>query len=533
MSSRLLLFAFLCVASLSTGCVVADRPPDDRPGDVTFLWTFSGLRCDQARDVAGVNITIPGESLANNGRYACTTAGVDGITLNDFEPGAYSFNLQAVNFQNQILFEASGSFTLSGDRTITVDLTPTGSPGSYAYLNWTFPGNASCAQAGVSSVEVLLDNLPSHSVTCTQGQSSPGLQTPFLAPGQHSIELIARSASGQPLYSFRGGLTTRAYDPVSASYALVSLLPPPPRTGDVTFLWTFGGRRCDQARDVTGVIITIPGMTVPNNGRFPCNTSGVDGIALRNLAPGSYTFKLQGADFQNQILFEANGSFTINGDTRVTVDLLPVGPASSYAYLNWTFPSNASCAQAGVATVNITLGQLAPTSFSCSDGQTSQGLRTPSLAPGEHSIELIARDASGRPLYYFNGTLVTQAYNTVQSTYSLHAVGGAAISWRFSDGSTTFDCNALDPTGNLQVGINFQNTATGEWVYGTAGDWHRCSDKPIVYSFLRPGNYKVALYTRTSNNVEYRSNPSIPAIQVQAHVFPGPGSALEVIMYRQ
>jgi hypothetical protein len=70
-------------------------------------------------------------------------------------------------------------------------------------------------------------------------------------------------------------------------------------------------------------------------------------------------------------------------------------------------------------------------------------------------------------------------------------------------------------------------------MYASAGDCHLCGSKPIVYSFLRPGNYRVSLYTRTSNNVEYRSNPSIPVILVQAHVFPGSGSALEVMMYRQ
>ncbi|HEX8697638.1 MAG TPA: hypothetical protein VF815_02265 [Myxococcaceae bacterium] len=529
MSSRLLL-ALLCIVSVSTGCVVKDGPSDPRPGNVTFLWTFSGFRCDQVRDVAGVDILIPGEPLANDGRFACSTAGVDGITLHDFAPGSYAFTLRAVNFQNQILFEANGTFFINGNQTVSVDLAPTGSPGSYAYLNWTFPGNVSCAQAGVASVDVLLDNLAPHNVPCIQGQDTPGLQTPFLAPGTHSIEFIARAPSGQPLYFYRGTLTTRAYEPVYASFRLV---PPPAQPGDVTFLWTFGGRRCDQARDVYGVNISIPGEPLANNGRFACNTAGVDGITLHDFAPGSYNFTLEAVNFQNQVLFGANGTFTVNGDRTVAVDLAPVGNPSSYAYLNWTFPGNQGCAQAGVASVDIKLDTRATANFSCSEGQTSPGLQTPALDPGEHFIEFIARDASGRPLYYFNGTLVTQAYNPVAASYSLYAVGGAAISWKFSGGSTPFDCNTADPTGTLRVGINFQDTNTGEWVYGSAGDWHGCTDKPIVYSFLRPGTYKVSLYAKTSNNVEYRSNPSLPPIQVQAHVFPGPSGALEVTMFRQ
>jgi hypothetical protein len=523
MSSRLLI-AFFCIASALTGC------GGPQPGDVSFLWTFSGLRCDQVRDVAGVNITIPGEVLANNGRFACSTAGVDGITLHDFAPGTYAFVLQAVNFQDQLLFEANGTFTINGNRTVMVDLTPTGNPGSYAYLNWTFPGNASCAQAGVGTVDVLLDNLASHSVPCPQGQATPGLQTPYLAPGDHSIEFIARSPSGQPLYSYKGVLTTLAYNPVYASYNL-GRLPPPP--GDVTFLWTFGGRRCDQAREIIGVNVTIPGEVLANNGRFACSTGGVDGITLHDFVPRTYSFTLQAVNAQNQILFEANGTFTIGGNRTVMVDLTPVGSPTSYAYLSWTFPNNLSCAQAGVASVDITLGNTASRSFACNVGQTPPGLQTPNLAPGEHFIEFIARAANGQPLYYFNGSLTTQAYNPISASYSLYAVGGAAISWMFSDGSVTFDCNVVDPAGNLQVGVNFQDTTTGEWVYGTQGDWHGCSDKPILYSFLRPGTYKVSLYARTNTNVEYRSNPNIAPIVVQAHQFPSPNNALEVTMYRQ
>ena len=522
-----LLVAMFCIGSLFTGCVVSDK---SSPGDVSFLWTFAGLRCDQARDMYGVNITIPGQSLVNGGKFACSTEGVDGITLHDFAPRSYAYTLQAVDFQNRVLFEASGTFVINGSKTVQADLAPTGSPGSYAYLNWTFPGNASCAQANVATVDVLLDGSAPYSASCTDGQTSQGLRTPFLAPGLHSIELVARSPSGQPLYSFQGGPTTRAYDPVSATYSLAAVQVEP---GDVTFLWTFGGLRCDQARDVYGVNITIPGEVLVNNGRYACNTAGVDGIVLHDFAPGSYSFTLQGVDFQNRIRFEASGTFVINGNRTVMVDLASVGSLPSYAYLNWTFPSNMSCAQAGVASVDITLDDLGSHNFACSQGQTSPGLQTPDLALGSHFIEFIARDASGLPLTDFNGELVTQANNPVSATYGLYVIGGASISWQFSDGSVTFDCNALDPTGNMQVGVNFQDTSTGEWVYGAMGDWHRCADKPIVYSYLRPGTYKLSLYAKTSTNVEYRSNPNIAPIQVQAQCFPGPGGALQVTMFRQ
>ncbi|MBN1203880.1 MAG: hypothetical protein JXB05_03015 [Myxococcaceae bacterium] len=307
--------------------------------------------------------------------------------------------------------------------------------------------------------------------------------------------------------------------------------PPPPSTpGDVTFLWTFAGLRCNEARDVYGVNITIPGEQLHNNGQYPCSANDVDGITLHDFAPGSYSYTLEAVDFRNQVLFEASGTFVINGDRTVTVDLMPTGDPASYAYLNWTFPGGRSCAAAGVTTVDVTIDEVSKT-FNCADGQLASGVQSPLLAPGEHFIEFIARTASGQPLYYFNGDLVTKAYDPVSATYGLYAVGGASISWKFFDGSVLFDCNQMEP--NLQIGVNFQDTITGAWVYGVVGDWHTCSDKPILYSYLRPGTYKVSLYAKTSNGVEYRSNPNIDPILVQAHEFPGPEGALEVVLSRQ
>jgi len=234
----------------------------------------------------------------------------------------------------------------------------------------------------------------------------------------------------------------------------------PAQPGDVTFLWTFGGLRCDQARDVYGVNITIPGEQLLNNGNYACSTSGVDGITLHDFAPGSYPYTLQGVDFNGRILFEANGTFVIDGSRTVMVDLAPQGSAGSYANLNWTFPGNASCSQAGVASVDVTVDSQTA-NFACWKGQTAQGVPTDYIAPGEHYIEFVARDASGQPLYYFNGGLTTQAYNPVNGTYNLYTIGGASISWLLSDGSVTFDC----PQSNPKVYVNFQDLNTGNWVY--------------------------------------------------------------------
>ena len=310
--------------------------------------------------------------------------------------------------------------------------------------------------------------------------------------------------------------------------------PPPGRSGDVTFLWMFDGLRCDEARDIRGVNITIPGESLLNGGRYGCSTNNVDGITLHDFVPGTYSYRLEAVDYRNVVIFEASGTFVINGDATVSVDLAPVGGGNqtSYAFLTWTLPGNQTCAQAGVATVDITLENEPTVNFPCTDGQQIPGLKTPYLVPGRYFIDIVAKDSAGRPLYYGSDEIVTQAFSARSFEFALVS-GGASIAWRFSDGSVTFDCAQLDPSGNQLVGLNFQNVNTGEWVYGNEGDFHRCSTKPIVYSFLRPGFYKVSLYARTSNGVEYRSNPAIPSLEIRPGVYPGPAQALEVVLYRQ
>jgi hypothetical protein len=302
--------------------------------------------------------------------------------------------------------------------------------------------------------------------------------------------------------------------------------------GDVSFLWTLQGLRCDQAREVFGVDVEIPGERLHNGGRFACNTGGVDGITLHDFRGGTYSYILRAVDVNNVVIYEARGTFRIDGNTTVRADLMGQGNPASYALLNWSFPGNAGCGQAGVASVDVTLDNRKAVNFPCIEGQRTPGLQTPDLEPGSHFIEFIARDYNGVPLYYFNGELVTQAYNPVSASYDLYAVGGAAISWRFSDGSVTMGCNQIDPSRTMEVGINFQDTATGEWVYGAMGDWKECLAAPITYQILRPGTYRISLYAK-KDGVEYRSNSNMAPIVVRAHQFPPASQALEVTMFRQ
>ena len=132
MNSRLLT-AVLVVAALAQGCIVHNNnsnnnvPPTHvlQPGDVTVSWSFSGQTCAQA-GVQTVHVTIPGETLENDGMYPCLVAGYPGIVLHNFAGGSYSFTVEGVGYDNVVHFEGSGSFVVDGSVRPNIDLTPLG-----------------------------------------------------------------------------------------------------------------------------------------------------------------------------------------------------------------------------------------------------------------------------------------------------------------------------------------------------------------------------------------------------------------------
>lgn len=321
------LAAFLCLATMS-GCIIHEYDDDDccnvpprdnrSPGDVTFLWTLHDLRCDDVRDVKGVNIRIPGETLANGGRYDCTTAGVDGITLHDFAPGTYSFTMDAVNYSNQVLYTGSGTFTIDGDARVFIDLMPFGRPQSYGKVSWSFPNNDSCYQVGATDMVLVIDGDLRNEVKCVDGNGGAATPTPDLAAGDHTIEIFAYSSTKQSLFYKRSTFTSRSNSPVSLEFTLSPV-------GTLVLNWSFskdGGRttiNCADARvselrmnfqDSSGNWIFgqngISGPCAPPTGKF------------ETLAPGRYRIDILGTD-ANGVTYESSDTLFADvafGQTR-------------------------------------------------------------------------------------------------------------------------------------------------------------------------------------------------------------------------
>lgn len=307
---------------------------------------------------------------------------------------------------------------------------------------------------------------------------------------------------------------------------------PPPQPGDVTMTWSFAGLNCSQVPQVRSVRVSIPGETLLNDGVYPCTVNRYPGIVLHDFLPGSYSYAVEAQGYSDEGLYMAAGTFFVNGDTRVSIDLTPTGSPSSYAYLAWQFPPNASssspdCALAGVSRVEVIIDQDLRTVFDCDEGFRAPGAKSPFLLPGLHSIEIGAMDETGYRYYSYSGELETFGGAPVAAEYQLQwAVGGTAVTWRLANG---FSCSQA---GLQTMYINFQDSY-GNLVYGQYGDPQSCDSAPIVYDFLQPGRYRVFIQGEGPTGIRYLSDAqSAPVVSVVAGRFVGSAGATLVPLFR-
>lgn len=288
--------------------------------------------------------------------------------------------------------------------------------------------------------------------------------------------------------------------------------PPTGQGGDVTFLWTLGNDsgRCADYPDVKNVRISIPGETLHNGGIYACNTANVDGITLHDFAPKSYSYTIEAIGYDNRVLFKGAGSFSVNGNVRVNINLTPGG--QSYAYISWYFPpngvsNNPSCSQAGVTAIKASFDNGEWLNLNCAGGMTGAGVPSPYLQPGNHTVHLIAygwdkADRENVPLYNVLGTFETRAGSPNSVQFKFFELGGMSLRWQLWDGYANAykTCAEAGLTG---MTINLRDTVTGELVFGTNGDPQSCTGAPVVYQFLKPGNYEVYIRGYTGDTRVY------------------------------
>ncbi|MGI5862356.1 MAG: hypothetical protein ACOX6T_09895 [Myxococcales bacterium] len=233
---------------------------------------------------------------------------------------------------------------------------------------------------------------------------------------------------------------------------------PVARSGDITFLWSLGGRTCAQAPEVRWIHVTLTGTAgveaLENDGYFNCRLDGSDGIKLKSFSPGTYAYTIDAIDPADRVLYTASGTLAVNGDVVVSVTLNPLITTSALE-VSWTFGAQRlSCAEAGITSeqgvsdVIITIGSTSHT-VPCTFGG-GQSAVFDDLAPGTHHVTI--EGLIGDRLWYRGlGSITIAVGGSYQLPIQLDPVAaGATFVPVMSDGTTPFDCAATGATA-LQI----------------------------------------------------------------------------------
>lgn len=216
---------------------------------------------------------------------------------------------------------------LLGSGCIVVKGTPQ-KTAEVAYLSWSFPAvggqsNPNCQAAGIDSVIVYIDNMPSQTVTCAVGQSSMGWVTPALSGGPHNLTLSAVDSTGYEYFRYTGSFTVNLNTPASQSFTLQWAV------GGVALKWTLTeqstGLTCTQA-GVTDVYVNFrdsQGHLVYGSMGDPqaCTLPSVEYAYLK---PGTYDIIVQAAGTNGRLYQSSMSNPPV---VQVTAGVFP--PASA------------------------------------------------------------------------------------------------------------------------------------------------------------------------------------------------------------
>ncbi len=241
---------FPLVVALGTGCFYGPHHFFGQPGNIFVSWTFSGATCAQTPAVAQVTVNVLNSAPIQPNTFACQVGSPPNqLVIYNFNPGTYVLTLSGLDASGAIIWTGSATVVVDGDVSGTVDLRPVApsGPSSIANLSWGFaPAVGSffppCTATGdadpdrIDSVALYVDgsNNPAQTYGCSQGLGTSQVSTPSLAPGSHSLQLVA----------YQAGLS---YPFAQSAPVSVNFVANTPATQAFTFDWLVGGnwRRLD------------------------------------------------------------------------------------------------------------------------------------------------------------------------------------------------------------------------------------------------------------------------------------------------
>jgi len=314
--------------------------------------------------------------------------------------------------------------------------------------------------------------------------------------------------------------------------------------GDVTFYWTFNGRACALVPDVRTVTIQIPGQTLQDGGIYNCvGSNGVAGVSLLDFRPGTYSYSMQGRNSANAVLYETTGTFVVNGDITVNVDLAPAANAPGGAQFTWRFPATSTvqmptCSQAEGPIIKVLIridGDPVGQEFDCAAGDVranpaATGVVFPALTVGVHNIDLAARDQYNFFYYRKIASFQVIAGSTTANEFTFDwGVGSLPMKWTFNNAGTQVDCGAA---GISQVTIQLRDSQ-GNDLYPGSGTTVPCANAGVQgtrFPFLYPDTYQVFLQATGAAGLYTSNFTSPPTGIVTAGQFPDIGISTQTFV---
>jgi hypothetical protein len=394
---RLALASGALCALASSACLIPLG--GEQIGEIRVGWSFPQDASCASVGVDVVDVQVVGKERAGGAEVPC----VEGSTLiPSLPPGKYDIFIDAVGtdarFTAHEQIDVEAGFT-SDEGVVTLG-PKVGPDGARLALRWSFDGDASCARAGVSSVDVIVHSddaaVSARSFSCTDG----GATLSDLEPGDVSIDVIGRDGDVQ-LYQ---GSTTATLGLTLQDVGVVDLAPLGART---TVAWTFDGDpRCEFAgvTDVSVQVINDAGTTVAG-AQADCI---VGSVRFEALPAEHVTFVVEGLNGSVRAWQSSVAATLTPGDNPGVV--VSLEPAFARAHVRWLFADaggTGDCAAAGVASVTLQVFDavgaiVAGGSFACAQGAAEFG----GFEPGAHRFvadgfgpggNLVAQDTTGNP----------------------------------------------------------------------------------------------------------------------------------------
>lgn len=286
--SGLARFALVPLAALlAAGCYYYPPYPgypSSPVGNIAVSWTFAGKTCAQTPAVVSVQVSTPSDPAPiSPDTFACSVGSLPGqLVIYSYVPGSYAVNLTGLDVNGAALWAGSGTATVVAYQTVSIaiDLQSVGgNTGGVANLSWDFAAavgsySPPCTSSSSSdpdrmdSVALYVDGAAAAAQTydCSSGTGGSQVASPSLAPGQHSLQLVAYQAA---LPSVPFAQTA----PVSVTISSTAAV-----SQGFTFDWLVGG---------VGVAWTYPSANA-------CTSGGVASVTASFVGPASSGYSVAG-----------------------------------------------------------------------------------------------------------------------------------------------------------------------------------------------------------------------------------------------